>query len=580
MHHEPDGRAAFELQDYLQVLRRRGWIVVLAVVVVTGISVAGSLDERKLYRSRAQVLVNTENAGADDLVTQTEIMESDSVRELARKQVPRLPAVTATATKDSRIFTIAATASSPRRAADSLRAYFEAYAEYRRQQHSAQAKATAEVTRSNAAQIRAEVDRLNGELDRVRADIEARYPPVDDSQATAARQRDLAIQRDLSAAQERITPRRNALVGELVELENRMRDQETNAQAASNRVELVTAPNVPTSPLPSKRGENALRGAGAGLVLGFVLAFGFEYLDDTIHSKNDLRVAAGDGLPIVGVIPAARRRRLTIRRKGGEPEGLVSATAPRSHVDEAYRRLRATLQFMHLERATTTLTIVSPSPRAGKSTILANLAVATARAGRPVLLVDCDLRRPRIHSYLGVSNDVGLTSVIEGDVPLNEALQEVPGVEGLQVLTSGPPTTRPSELLDTRRFGDFVAKVRPDGRAVLLDAPALLAVSDGALVAARADAVLLVAAAGQTTRDEVRRALEVLRQVGASVVGLVLNRSKPARTDYAYYEYYAPSGKELPATDTAADPTGLLSSNGQPNGQREGVSEPARRRER
>jgi len=182
------------------------------------------------------------------------------------------------------------------------------------------------------------------------------------------------------------------------------------------------------------------------------------------------------------------------------------------------------------------LTITSPQVGDGKTTTIANLAVATARTGRRVVLVDSDLRRPRLHDYFEVPNDLGLTSVMIGDCTLPQALREIPDVPRLSVLPSGPLPPNPSELLSVRRFPEVLNLLRQHADLVLIDSPPLLPVTDPALIAAHADAVIVVVSEGSTTRKQLRDAFDVLRKVDATILGVLLNNSETATTtNYSYY---------------------------------------------
>jgi non-specific protein-tyrosine kinase len=171
--------------------------------------------------------------------------------------------------------------------------------------------------------------------------------------------------------------------------------------------------------------------------------------------------------------------------------------------------------------------VTSPRSREGKTETVANLAVLAARSGQRVVVVDCDLRFPRVHDYFGLSNEVGFTSVVHGE-PLSGALQRVPGVERLYVLSSGPIPSNPSELLASERCHEVLSSLQADDTLVIVDTPPLLVVTDAAALAPSAGGILVVAAARVTRRKQVRQALEVLRQISAPVLGLVLYRADSA----------------------------------------------------
>lgn len=204
---------------------------------------------------------------------------------------------------------------------------------------------------------------------------------------------------------------------------------------------------------------------------------------------------------------------------------LITLREPGSAAAEAYRTLRTNILFSSLDRPLHTLLITSTAPNEGKSTTLANLAVTMAQAEQRVLVVDCDLRRPSLHSIFGMPNEWGLTSALleqgEGPLPIQET-----SVPGLQLLPSGPLPPRPADLLGSRRMGALIERLRAAADIVLFDTPPVVAVTDAAVLAPRVDGVLLVLHAGHTRRDRARQARQVLEKVKANIVGVVLNGAR------------------------------------------------------
>jgi capsular exopolysaccharide synthesis family protein len=211
---------------------------------------------------------------------------------------------------------------------------------------------------------------------------------------------------------------------------------------------------------------------------------------------------------------------------------LITLRDPAAAAAEAYRTLRTNIQFSSLDRPLHTLLVTSTVPDEDKSTTLANLAVTLAQAEQRVLAVDCDLRRPSLHTIFGLSNERGLTSAIldqEGDLPLQET-----SVPGLRLLTSGPLPPRPADLLGSRRMEGLIERLRAAADIVIFDTPPVIAVTDAAVLAPRVDGVLLVLKAGHSRRDRAREAREKLEKVKAHLIGVVLNDAK-LESDYGYY---------------------------------------------
>jgi capsular exopolysaccharide synthesis family protein len=221
---------------------------------------------------------------------------------------------------------------------------------------------------------------------------------------------------------------------------------------------------------------------------------------------------------------------MTGSSNGSSP--LIALRDPRAAASEAYRTLRTNIQFSSLDKPLHTLLATSTAPDEGKSTTLANLAVTMAQAEQRVILVDCDLRRPTLHTLFGLTNEAGLTSMIlaqEEAPPLQET-----GVPGLSLLASGPLPPRPADILGSRRMEAVIARLRAEADIVLFDTPPVVAVTDAAVLATRVDGVLLVFHAGKTSRDRARRARQILEKVKANIVGVVLNNAE-VEQGYGYY---------------------------------------------
>jgi len=201
---------------------------------------------------------------------------------------------------------------------------------------------------------------------------------------------------------------------------------------------------------------------------------------------------------------------------------LITITESRSPISEAYRTLRTNLDFAGLDRALKTLVVTSAGVSEGKSTTLANLAIVSAQAGRRVILVDADLRRPSLHKVFGLANDTGLTTMMMDDAALASPPLMKTDVEGLSVLTSGPLPPNPAEVMGSRRMEQIIAALAERADQVLFDTPPVVAVTDAAVLATKVDGVVLVVSAGHTRRDHARTAVQRLQQINARLVGAVL----------------------------------------------------------
>lgn len=289
---------------------------------------------------------------------------------------------------------------------------------------------------------------------------------------------------------------------------------------------IAEAAMTPTVPIRPKTMQNTLLATIVGAMLALGVAFLAEYLDDVLKNPDDVEKSLG--LTTLGAVPAM---------PGDSAETPAMLEGGHTAITEAYRVLRTNLQFAAVDRPLRTLQISSASPSEGKSVTSVNLAVALAQAGKQVILVDCDLHRPRSHRLLKLSNNVGLTSTLlsPGSDPLT-VLNET-AVPGLRVITSGPLPPNPAELLGSARMRDVLAALCEAADTVILDSPPVLAMSDSAILASQVDGVLLVLSAKDTRRELARRALASLEQVHARVIGVVLNRVSRERSGYYYYYY-------------------------------------------
>ena len=211
---------------------------------------------------------------------------------------------------------------------------------------------------------------------------------------------------------------------------------------------------------------------------------------------------------------------------------LITLTDPRSPVSEAYRTLRTNLSFYSLDNPIQTLVVTSAGSDEGKSTTIANLAVTMAQSGRKTVLVDCDLRRPQLHTLFGLQMEPGLTNmVLEETAP---PLQET-GVENLQLLSSGTRPPNPADLLGSSKIDALLEQLRADADIILLDAPPVIAVTDAAVLGAKADGVLLVLNAGKTRREQAERAKTLLEKAHVRIVGATLTNAPKDSSMGGYY---------------------------------------------
>jgi capsular exopolysaccharide synthesis family protein len=295
-------------------------------------------------------------------------------------------------------------------------------------------------------------------------------------------------------------------------------------------LESAALPGSPTSPRPA-------RNLAIALVLGALIALGYAVLRSTLDRRlrtpDDVR--SRFAVPVVASIPVATSIRVELGRSGTLPladdADLAGAAAA-----EAFRKLRTNLMFMDVDNPPRRLVVSSPRPGDGKSTVAANVAAVLASTGQPVVLIDADLRRPTVAKVFAVDDAVGLTSVLSGQVAVEDALQVPEGFSSLRVLSAGPTPPNPSELLGSRAMRSLVETLARDN-IVILDAPPLLPVTDAALLSTAADGVMLVISSGRTVDAELAACLDSIAAVNGRVLGVVLNRVALRHNPAGYYNY-------------------------------------------
>jgi capsular exopolysaccharide synthesis family protein len=312
-----------------------------------------------------------------------------------------------------------------------------------------------------------------------------------------------------------------------------------------NNLRILDEATTPTASIKPRVWLNVLLAMVIGLVGGIGLAFLLDALDVTVKGLVDMERL---GISVLGQVPsiepAIERRQRRKHRRGrgnGAAEGIHKSLFvhehPKSTVAESCRSIRTSLLFSSPESELRTLLITSPGPREGKTTVAVNLGIVMAQGGARVLLVDTDMRRPRIHEAVGVGNQVGVSSIIVGQSSLEQAVQSTE-VDGLSVLACGPVPPNPADLLHTERFHQLLTELQQRYDKVILDSPPLGAVTDAAILGTQVSGVVLVARAGSTRKEAARHSVFQLQELGARVLGSVLNDVDLSRREYGYYHYY------------------------------------------
>jgi capsular exopolysaccharide synthesis family protein len=338
----------------------------------------------------------------------------------------------------------------------------------------------------------------------------------------------------------------------------------------SGNVSTVEEARTPREPIGPPRVRNIVIALLLSLGVGIGLAFLLDYLDDTLKSVED--VDRHLHLPTLALIPAPREARRLLGRSAPEPEpGSTTALAliddVRSPVAEAYRHLRTSLLLSSAGQPPKTVLVTSSQPSEGKTTTVVNIATMLAQTGADVLVLDCDLRRPRVHAHFGMPNTRGVTNYLSGDMNVSELVQTYDKLPNLKVIPSGPVPPNAAELLGSEEMRKLLYVLSENFTHIIIDSPPAISFTDASILSTMVDGVMLVVHGGRSSRAVVRRAKQQLQDVGAHLFGIVLNNVKLEGTDYYYYSGYYSSGyysEEDGAPEGAA--TAGATGNGNGNG--------------
>lgn len=508
-----------DLRGYFAVVRRRWPVVAICTATLVAAVFALSVVQTDQYEGEARVLVHPRASegvfdvergpGLDPelaLRTEIEIIESEPVHRAVEEELGPVDEVAAERVSETLVIEVKARSSDPRRAARITNAFANSYIDLRREQAVNDLLGAGEVIQAKIVETQAEIDELEARL----------------AAAEPAQQATLQAQLE-------------ALVSQVALFEQRLDEVQVEAALKTGGVQLAAAATVPTEPVSPRPLRNSLLAVLLGVVLGLSLVALMEYLDESVKSRAALEEAA-NGIALLAAVPRVRDW-----TDGSFNALAIAGPTPDGPVAEAYRRLRTSVELLGADRRQRVLQITSPDSGDGKTTTVCGLAVAMASLGRRVVIVDGDMRRPRLHQIFGVPNDFGLSSILAGADPATAA-QAVPGIDRLWLVPSGPVPANPSELLADRPMAAFLHQLKGLYDFVIVDSPPVLPVTDATLLAAWVDASVLVATQHKTSVRQVRAAVDRLRQVEAPLVGTVLNGADRDAEGHDYtYGYSAES---------------------------------------
>lgn len=316
------------------------------------------------------------------------------------------------------------------------------------------------------------------------------------------------------------------------------RSKETNLtrRLETNNVRVLDRARPSRTPTGPSARTNVAMATGAGLALSLVLAFGLSLLDQSVKNQEDIVTRAG--LPFLGVIPSLEGDPRPGRRANPlihDDQALRVHTHPKSLTAETCRAIRSNLLFTSPDAPLRMIAVTSPEHADGKTSTAVKLAVTLAQTQGKTLIVDGDMRRPRLHEVFGVPNETGLSTIISSECTIEDAIKrtEIPGVD---VLTSGRIPPNAAELLHSKRFTALLAELRERYTMVIFDTPPVLAVTDAVVLGVQMDGMILVARWRRTSRHALRDAYVQIRELGGRPLGVVLNDLNPKKGAY-YYRY-------------------------------------------
>jgi polysaccharide biosynthesis transport protein len=337
--------------------------------------------------------------------------------------------------------------------------------------------------------------------------------------------------------------------GLLTNLLQRSKENDVTKASDANNISVVDYAVSPDGPIGPQRGRTVMMAMMLSLGLGVGLALFLEYLDDTVHSTDEVeRLLHLPALAVIpSVAPAARRRALAspgaLQKRNGHPSGnpeLLMNVDGRSPLAESYRHLRTSVLLSTAGRAPKALLVTSSLPGEGKTTTAVNTAISLAQTGASVCIVDADMRRPRLRAIFGLETQAGLSSILSSEIAEQEMLDLIrhDSASDLNVLTSGPIPPNPAELLGSDQMRRLLSALQTKYNHVVIDSPPITSFTDGVLISTMVDGVLLVVHGGRSSRHVVRRSRQLLQDVGAKIFGVVLNNVNLQAHDYYYYQRY------------------------------------------
>jgi capsular exopolysaccharide synthesis family protein len=351
---------------------------------------------------------------------------------------------------------------------------------------------------------------------------------------------------DITILQQRLDNNNNLLNN----LFKQQRENDVQAVGTGNNVSVADVAITPEDPVAPRRLLSVMMAFIMSLVFGCGLALFLEYLDDTVRTTEDVEnILRLPALAVIPTIDTAQKRKLLAAGAGGENQNnpgrseLLISNDSRSALAEAYRQLRTSILLSTAGHAPKSLLVTSSVPSEGKTTTAVNTAISLAQTGAKVLIIDADMRRPRLHGIFQVSNEHGLSSILSSQMEEDEMLDIIQHDDesNLYLLPSGAVPPNPAELIGSEQMSRMLKIMEANFTHVVVDSPPIASFTDGVLISAMVDGVLLVVHSGKSSRQVIKRARQLLSEVGAKLFGVVLNNVNLRSQDnnYYYQNYYS-----------------------------------------
>ncbi len=518
-----------ELARYIQIIRRRIWIVIIMTVVVVEVVAVGSSLMTPIYSASTLLRVATfqnstieyfpmdysdrlMNTNMQMLISRPFLAEVISRLSLETSPGDLKKQILIESVPNTELLRISADATDPIMAADIARTLGDLLIEQREGLFSGFGKSAQESLEEQLTIIETDLQENRARLQELLGDT------------TGINQSNII---------EQLSTRIQIQEGTYTLLLNEYDRARVTEGLRANSITIIEPAIPPMAPSKPNIFMNSLFGGVLGLTGGIALVFLLDNLDTRIDTTDDLEAATD--IPLMGWIP-------NIPRLDKSQDGrLIVKNNARSPASESFRILRSNIFDSQPDTQPKTLLITSAEPNAGKSTIIANIAVSLAHTTQSVLVVDADFGRPSLHDVFGLQNESGLSDILLDIRLIDEVIQETK-FQGLSVLTTGLLSGDPTKLLKAQNLRQVISRLSEDFKIILLDSSPLLAAADAAIIAPIVDAVLLVAARSQSSDQSLEKALRQLELVGANVIGTVLNKANIRPGEYYFSEYH--SGKQ------------------------------------